>query len=187
MGETETRADQDRSWRSRELVLACCSLGCLLLPQFGFLLVVQGVVIPLSGLAVLLAVAALVTRRLARRRDAPSAPRGTLLVTVLGLGAGLLSTASAAVFTTYSLHPAASPQGCRVVAAEHAWFMSGGGAVYLLRGTTGLARRVGEYKTDDGDTPFAYGTADLTWDGEAAIVEGPFLWSFDGDAVAYRC
>ena len=104
---------------------------------------------------------------------------------MLVLLAGLLSTASAAAFTTYTLPPAASPQGCRVVVAEHAWFMSGGGAVYLLRGTTGLARRVGEFETEGG-LPFAHGVADLRWDGETAIVQGP-MWSVDGQALVYPC
>ncbi len=134
---------------------------------------VRGLVVPLPLLAMFLIAAALT---LARCRPIPRKTERRVIaaVGVLTLVAAAPSVAGAVVgITTYELHPSASPQDCRVVVEEHHFFWTSGGEFHVLRGETGIARRVAEFVTDDGEVPFTDGTADLTWYGEEASVSGP--------------
>lgn len=112
--------------------------------------------------------------------------RSTAAVSGLALGVGLVGTAYASVVSSHLLHPAASPQGCRVVVLQESFFLLSGGAVYVLHGETGVVRRAWEFQTDDGERPFSSGAAELQWYGEEAVATGP-LWVLPGEELAVQC
>ncbi|WP_110182734.1 hypothetical protein [Nocardioides solisilvae] len=168
-----------------EVALALVGVACVLAHWAGLRVVAGGVVLPLPLLAVVLAAAALLRR--GRAAGGRRGSRAVLAVGALVLVAGLAGTAFSVVEgTTHHLHPDGSPEGCRVLVEERAFVVSGGGSLHVLRGETGVARRVAEYVTDDGEMPFADGTAEITWDGEQGSATGP-MWSATLEPLSFAC
>mgnify|MGYP006889690932 FL=1 len=73
--------------------------------------------------------------------------------------------------TTFTILEPVSPDGCRVVARESAFLMSGNGSVGVIGRHGGPAWMKGHYFVDDGGTPIRNGSYELTWgtNGDASL------------------
>ncbi|MFE7506219.1 hypothetical protein [Promicromonospora sp. NPDC057488] len=150
-------------------------------PWLGWLLVVDGHVVPGWGLGVGLLVVALVLlwiprpavdktpgARLAVRRRVRAV--GTALAVIsVGLAAG----ADALYEAKYQVLSPGASDGCRVVVRETSALKLGTGDAYVVRGL-GLGQRTATWVADDGYRPVRAGTYDLALgpDGGTLTVRG---------------
>lgn len=141
-------------------------------PWLGWVLVVEGHVVPGWGLGLVLLAVALLLLWYPRSGRVPAADEASVArrtvprwvrvvatgVTVVSVG---LAIAGDLTFgADYRVLPAEASADCRVVTRERSFLMAGGGDVYTVRGF-GVGRRTGSWTADDGYRPVGAGTYDL--------------------------
>ncbi|MER7420983.1 hypothetical protein ABT346_30095 [Micromonospora peucetia] len=160
--------------------------GCVLLAAVvvaggwsGLLLVAAGHVVPAWALSGALLVAPQIpglARRFVRRWAYESDDAGrnvrrpwvlTLLTVLAGVGTVLGAVGDATA--TYHVLAPNGPGGCRAAVRESSFLFSGNGDVYAV-GAIGIGWRVSSWTADDGYTPVASGTYELTWGTDSGVL-----------------
>ncbi len=159
----------------------------------GLLLVVGGSAVPgwvVAGACLSGALLVLLHRSRRPRGRVPRWAVATVLVAGT-LGGGVAALADLGYGAAYlSLDPA-SAGGCRVVVRETSFLRAGGGSIFVVDGSTGIARRALTYTADEGYRPVAAGAVTLTWRDGVGTLHG-LDPSYDpggaaGDGYAVRC
>lgn len=71
----------------------------------------------------------------------------------------------------YSVLPAQSDGGCRVIVREYSFLLAGSGHVGIVQTGSITAQWLGDYGADDGLMPFSRGAYALEWNGKTADLE----------------
>ncbi|ALV47125.1 hypothetical protein MB46_18155 [Arthrobacter alpinus] len=157
-------------------IVCCLLLGALVVMASwtGWIFVIGSYIVRAWMLSSALFVAALILLRL--RAKARGGSGGwlrslvlALLIAVVGAGSAIGMAGDIVMDTeNFVLNPY-GPDGCRVVARESSFLMSGSGEAYAVN-VFGIGRRVGQWSVDDGGRPIEAGSYAMKWASDGGVL-----------------